>query len=108
MLTDTQLPLFPPYPVGGATYVPELDEARLGAQQRRVLDLMKDGQWRSLRAIAQVTGDPEASISARLRQVNQWPISEVWRMEHRRVGDPKRGHWEYRVIPAGTQLSIKW
>ena len=51
----------------GQTYEPALDKVRLNTQQQRIFDVMKDGEWRTLSSIASVTGDPEASISARLR-----------------------------------------
>lgn len=51
----------------GDTYDSARDRVRLNAQQQRIYDLMKDGRARSLREIAAVTGDPESSISARLR-----------------------------------------
>lgn len=53
----------------GKTYVPQFDRERLNAQQRRVFDLMLDGEWRTLEEIRKATHDPEASISARLRDL---------------------------------------
>lgn len=47
------------------------DAARLGGQARRVITLMVDGTWRTLGEIATATGDPEASISARLRDLRR-------------------------------------
>lgn len=55
----------------GSDYVHERDAARLTGQLERVKELMKDGQWRSLPAIAKATGDPEASISAQLRHLRK-------------------------------------
>lgn len=83
--------------IGGVTYDPETDGERLGAQMIRVLDCMLDGRWRTLREIAAITDDPEASISARLRDVRK-----IWgdgAMESRRRAsvDARRGVWEYRV-----------
>lgn len=43
------------------------DVPRLNAQQWRVWGIMKDGDWHTLGEISQKTGDPEASVSARLR-----------------------------------------
>ncbi len=51
----------------GATYVPALDGQRLGRQQQNVLNIMRDGKWRTLREIADAAGASEASVSARLR-----------------------------------------
>ena len=81
----------------GATYVKRFDRDRLNGQQRRVRDAMIDGRWRTLSEIAAVTGDPEASISARLRALRK-PEFGAYTMTGRRRGDGKRGLWEYRVI----------
>jgi hypothetical protein len=92
------LPLFA---FGGRTYVADLDARRLGAQLTRVIAAMSDGRWRTLSEIqAQIqttTGkrDPEASLSARLRD-----IRKLWGEEamesRRRVEDGVDGLWEYR------------
>ena len=55
----------------GAAYVAQEDFIRLNRQQQRVFDVMKDGQWRTLADIAALTGDPEASVSARLRDLRK-------------------------------------
>lgn len=52
-------------------HLPIEDRARLGAQARRVIALMVDAQWRTLSEISSSTGDPEASISARLRDLRR-------------------------------------
>ena len=51
----------------GATYEEAFDRERLGKQHRRVFELMRDGIWRTFVEIESATGDPPASISARLR-----------------------------------------
>ena len=55
----------------GADYVHERDHVRLGGQIARVYSAMEDGRWRSLQAIAVITGDPPASISAQLRNLRK-------------------------------------
>jgi hypothetical protein len=55
----------------GDDYVPERDNPRLKGQLLRIWDVMKDGQWRTLREIANKTNDPEASISAQLRHLRK-------------------------------------
>lgn len=55
----------------GADYTPERDVQRLTKQFRRVFDLMRDGQWRTLKAISSYTHDPEASVSAQLRHMRK-------------------------------------
>lgn len=70
------------------------DIPRLESQQERVTAVMKDGVWRSLNRISSLTGDPESSISARLRSARQAQHGG-WTVERRRVG---RGLWEYRFV----------
>ena len=97
--TPDDLPLFA---FGGRTYVATLDAKRLGAQLTRVIAAMSDGKWRTLAEIQahiqRTTGkrDPEASLSARLRD-----IRKLWGEEamesRRRVEDGVDGLWEYRT-----------
>ncbi len=82
-----------PYRFGGETYAAALDEERLGEQLRRVWRCVRGGEWLTLAEIAAVTGDPEASVSARLRQLRGMGFE----VERRRRGDDRRGLWEYRV-----------
>ena len=55
----------------GNTYSHERDSARLGEQMMAVLSVMADGKWRTLAAIASETNAPEASVSARLRDLRK-------------------------------------
>ena len=55
----------------GAVYDPDYDDARLTKQIGRVYDCMKDGKWRTLQEISNITGDPVASISAQLRHLRK-------------------------------------
>jgi len=55
----------------GDDYSPERDNPRLKGQLLRVWDVMKDGRWRTLRDISNITNDPEASISAQLRHLRK-------------------------------------
>lgn len=77
----------------GITYDHARDARRLAGQQCRVLALMKDGQWRTLAQIAEHTQDPEASVSARLRDLRK-PKFGGWLVERRYV---RRGLHEYRL-----------
>lgn len=93
----------PPIPnlhFAGATFDAILDIERLGEQQRRVLGAMEDGTWRTLSQIAAITGDPEASISARLRSFNGHEyLKQYFLMESRRLtGAERSGCWQYRVL----------
>lgn len=55
----------------GSTYEHERDGSRLAEQTRVVFSVMKDGQFRTLSLLAQMTGAPEASVSARLRDLRK-------------------------------------
>lgn len=78
----------------GSTYVHTFDFDRLNAQASRVFHVMKDGKWRTLAEIAAVTGDPEASISARLRDLAN---IHGLKKERRRRGEETRGLFEYSI-----------
>jgi hypothetical protein len=77
----------------GITYDAKRDFARLNAQARRVAELMSDGKWRTLAAISQETGDPEASVSARLRDLRK-EQNGGFNIEREYVD---RGLWKYRM-----------
>ena len=55
----------------GDDYQPARDDERLRGQILRVFNAMKDGEWRTLEQIANITGDPQASISAQLRHLRK-------------------------------------
>lgn len=55
----------------GETYVPKRDRKRLCAQALLVQIFMEDGRWHTLGEIRQATGAPEASASARLRDLRR-------------------------------------
>lgn len=78
----------------GVTFDPAIDADRLNHQQRLVYDLMADGVWRGLAEIHAATGAPEASASARLRDLRRAGLTV-----ERRRRDPRAGLWEYRVLP---------
>lgn len=79
----------------GATYDQAQDFTRLNTQLRAVRDLMRDGTWRSLNQIAVATGYPEASLSARLRDLRKLKFG-LHTVQRRRAGEG-RGTFEYRV-----------
>ena len=82
----------PPEPARflGATFDAARDGKRLNEQSQRVFDGMKDGVERGLREIAALTGDPEASVSARLRDLRRYGFT----VSRRYVS---KGLWVYRV-----------
>jgi hypothetical protein len=55
-----------------------------------------DGKWRTLADISAVTGDPEASVSARLRDLRKVKFGGL-SVQRRYAGG---GLWQYRVLPA--------
>lgn len=78
----------------GPAYDHARDNARLGAQFLRILNLMSDGNWRTLREISQATGDPEASASAQLRHARKKRFGGHT-VEREHVGD---GLYRYRLL----------
>lgn len=70
----------------GATFDEKRDGPRLTRQLDRVRDFMADRRWHTLGEISKACEAPEASVSARLRDL---------KAEHRYVG---KGLWEYRVV----------
>ena len=55
----------------GETYDHQEDFQRLKGQMLKVYELMRDGSWRTLQEISEAVGSPEASISARLRDLRK-------------------------------------
>jgi hypothetical protein len=99
MKSLSELPLLswtPPEPpkFDGDTYDAERDGRRLNRQLMAVWMVVRDERWRTLAQIADETGEPEASISARLRDFRKPHIMGAT-VERRHV---KQGLWEYRVI----------
>lgn len=89
----------------GPDYDPKLDFERLTGQIRRVFTCMLDGKWRTLKEIAEATGDPEASVSAQLRHLRKDRFGAHTILKRRR-GIPSDGLFEYRLEPAYKQK--KW
>lgn len=84
------------YQFAGADYVPGRDGWRLRKQLDRVWAAMADGEWRTLGEIAELTGDPESSISAQLRNLRK-PIFGANVIERRHRGWPGHGLYEYAL-----------
>jgi predicted transcriptional regulator len=81
----------------GHTYDRDEDYQRLGHQIRRVFDVMKDGAWRSLQDLTRQTGDPEASVSARIRDLRKDKFGKWIITRQRMVSGKGRGSWIYRL-----------
>ena len=78
----------------GDDYQRNRDEERLSGQMLRVFNCMKDGEWKALRVIAEETHDPEASISAQLRNLRKEKFGG-YEIERRYIKD---GLYEYRLV----------
>lgn len=80
----------------GETFEPVLDQERLSRQWERIYHVMCDHSWRTLSELCKETGDPEASASARLRDLRKMGYTVERR---RRPGfDERRGIFEYRLL----------
>lgn len=84
----------------GADYQHQLDFERLTGQMKRIYDLMKDGNYRTLKQISTLTGDPEASISAQLRNFRKARFG-AHQVNRKRIGD---GVYAYQLLPNGVLL----
>ncbi len=81
----------------GSTYDAQLDKPRLTGQLEAVLGLMlADGAWRTLKEISAELGYPEASISARLRDLRKDKFGN-YRVDRKRMFTS--GLFAYRVLP---------
>jgi hypothetical protein len=80
-------------PRDGATFDETRDTDRLNAQARRVFTAMADGQWHTLADLETRLGDPQASISARLRDLRK-PRFGSHIVEREYAG---AGLWRYRM-----------
>ena len=84
----------------GVTYDPARDARPLNRQQQAVYALMNDGKWHTLAWIARTLAFPEASVSARLRDLRKakWGSHKVERRcRLDSAGKPTR-LWEYRLM----------
>lgn len=78
---------------GGDTFLPDRDGQRLMTELRLVEAALADGEWWTLAELAQRVGKPEASVSARLRDLRK-PKFGGRRVERRYVGG---GVFGYRL-----------
>ena len=77
----------------GVDYQPELDFVRLTGQMEKIFNLMKDGNWRTLKQIATLTYAPEASVSAQLRNFRK-PRFGAHKVNRKRVS---KGTYAYQL-----------
>ena len=78
----------------GATYDSSQDRARLTGQALRVFHKMVHGDWWTLYELSRATGDPEASVSARLRDLRK-ERNGGHKVDRRR--SVHGSQWEYRL-----------
>lgn len=81
----------------GSDYSPVLDDGRLRNQIDRVRMCMSDGRWRTLSEIAAKTGDPEASVSAQMRNLRKLEFGSNQILKRTR-GDREKGLFEYLMV----------
>jgi hypothetical protein len=79
----------------GETYEDERDRARLSSQLNRVWQVTQDRRWHTLAELSAALGEPEASISARLRDLRKDRFGS-YTVKRRYV---ERGLWKYKVLP---------
>lgn len=82
----------------GATIVRKRDNQRLQIQLAKVRRAMWDGQWRTLSELAEAVDAPQASVSARIRDLRK-PKYGAYNIERRYVS---RGLYEYRIKFLGS------
>lgn len=90
----TQPDLFTRTPTFDGPDLEREDHERLTGQLARVRDFMRNGKWWTLQAIAFHADAPEASVSARLRDLRK-PKFGGHTIERRHLG---RGLFEYRLV----------
>jgi hypothetical protein len=89
-MTDWSPPSPPDFK--GDTIDIERDGKRLNLQARRVHAVMRDHEWHTLAEISTATGDPEASVSARLRDLRRWGFT----IDRQHL---RNGLHQYRMAP---------
>lgn len=77
----------------GETFDADRDAVRLTRQLDRVRALMFDGEWRTLKEIAEYADGSEAAVSARLRDLRK-PRFGGYTVERKHEGN---GVYSYRV-----------
>ena len=78
----------------GETFDRSKDLRRLNKQAQDVYLVMADGRPHTLREISEATGHPEASVSARLRDLRK-PTLGGFIIDRQRIAES--GTWTYRL-----------
>lgn len=92
-MTRAQPDLFDQPDFDGATYDASKDKRRLTSQLGLVRTAMSDGRWHTLSELSAISGGPESSVSARLRDLRKEKFG-AYTIERRRR---ERGLWEYQL-----------
>ena len=66
-------------------------------QLNKIYNIMKDGRWRKLKTIAEMSGDPQHCVSARLRDLRK-EIFGGHVVERKSADNRKGGLFKYRLI----------
>lgn len=87
------------YDFDGKTYEPTHDRIRLNHQLALVYEVMTHKkEWLTLQELSKLTGgEPEASVSARLRDLRKERFGGYTVLRRRR-GNEKRGVFEYKLV----------
>ena len=90
----------------GATFNQARDGERLTSQLQDVIAVMAAGSWWTLAMLAKETRHPEASISARIRDLKKPTICARLGRYFRVESDPPEagGTWHYRLLPVSTPM----
>ena len=88
----------------GPAYDPAIDGPRIDKQHERIREYMRRVEWKTLREIESVTGDPQSSISAQLRHLRKLRFGG-WILEKRRRTEGM-GTWEYRLYRPPGQMRL--
>lgn len=84
------------YRFAGIVYEHRRDSLRLTNQIIRIICLMRDAKWRTLKEISELTGDPEASVSAQLRHLRKERFGS--HIVNKRLRDNWPNTWEYQLL----------
>lgn len=89
----------------GADIDPKADNERLTGQIGRIYECMKDGHFRTLNEIALITGEPQTSISAQLRNLRKERFGG-YKVERRARGERSDGLYEYNLTIPQTKQKL--
>lgn len=87
----------------GSDYDEKVDGPRLAGQILRIRECMEGAGYLTLYQIELSTGDPQASISAQIRNLRK-TANGGHTVDKRRRGKPGAGCWEYRFTKRQLDL----